>query len=116
MFLRGNALDTVRIEQWNDIRELALMSIGTDKGTWWADPNFGSELWLLRKNGKVDGQTAGTLRRMVLESLQWIIMGSLAKKIECTAERTGKNEVRYSVTIFRSNENKVLITEVWRAV
>jgi phage gp46-like protein len=81
-------LETIRIEQWNDIRELALMSIGTDKGTWWADLNFGSELWLLRQNGKVDGQTAGTLRRMVLESLQWIIQISLAVKIECTAEWT----------------------------
>jgi phage gp46-like protein len=80
-------METVRIEQWDDIRELALMSIGTDKGTWWADPNFGSELWLLRQNGKVNGQTAGTLRRMVLESLGWIIQSYLAKKIDCTAER-----------------------------
>jgi len=117
MFLQAaNALDTIRIEQWNDIRELALMSIGTDKGTWWADPDFGSELWLLRKTGKVDGQTAGTLRRMVLESLQWIIQGSLASKIDCTAERAGKNEIRYCVTIFRPGGNNVLITEVWRAV
>jgi hypothetical protein len=49
----------IRIEQWVSIEELALMSIGTDKGTWWADPDFGSELWLLKKEGKVDGQTAG---------------------------------------------------------
>ena len=110
-------MNTVRIEKWNDIRELVLMSIGTDKGTWWADPDFGSELWLLRKNGKVDGQTAGTLRRMVLESLQWIIQGSLAKKIDCTAERTGKNEIRYSVIIFRPDGNSLPpITEVWNAV
>lgn len=109
-------METVRIEQWNDIRELALMSIGTDKGTWWADLNFGSELWLLRKNGKVDGQTAGTLRRMVLESLQWIIQGSLASKINCTAERIGKNQIRYYVTIFRSKGSNVIITEVWSAV
>jgi phage gp46-like protein len=110
-------LDTVRIEQWDDIRELALMSIGTDKGTWWADPGFGSELWLLQQNGKVDGQTAGTLRRMVLESLQWIIQSSLAKKIDCTAERIGKNEIRYNVIISRPDGNKLpIITEVWRAV
>jgi phage gp46-like protein len=64
----------------------------------------------------VDGQTAGTLRRMVLESLQWIIQTSLAVKIECTAERTGKNEIRYSVSIFRPNGNSVIITEVWSAV
>ena len=116
MFLRGENLETARIEQWDDIRELVLMSIGTDKGTWWADPEFGSELWLLRKTGKVDGQTAGTLRRMVLESLQWIISNSLASKINCTAERTGKNEIAYNVIIFRPNGNTELIKEVWRAV
>jgi phage gp46-like protein len=109
-------VNTVRIEQWDDIRELALMSIGTDKGAWWADPAFGSELWLLRKNGKVDGQTAGTVRRMVLECLQWIVTDRLAAKINCTAERTGKNEIRYHVTIIRPNGNNVLLTEVWSAV
>ena len=108
--------NTVRIEQWDDIRELALMSIGTDKGTWWADPAFGSELWLLRKNGKVDGNAAGTLRRMVLESLQWIVLGSLAAKIDCSAEQTGKNEISYTVAIIRPNENPLFITEVWGAV
>jgi len=92
------------------------MSIGTDKGTWWADPAFGSELWLLRKNGKVDGNTAGTLRRMVLESLQWIVLTSLAAEIECSAERTGKNEISYTVAIFRPSVNPLTITEVWSAV
>jgi phage gp46-like protein len=92
------------------------MSIGTDKGTWWADPGFGSELWLLKKNGKVDGRTAGTLRRMVLESLQRITSSSLASKTECSAERTGKNEIRYYVSIFRSNGNNVFITEARSAV
>jgi phage gp46-like protein len=77
--------NTARIEQWNDVRELALMSIGIDKGRWWADPAFGSELWLLRQTGKVDGRTAGTLRRMVLESLQWMITDGLAAKIDCHA-------------------------------
>jgi phage gp46-like protein len=50
----------MRLEQWASIEELARMSIGTDKGAWWADPGFGSELWLLKKEGKVDGRKAGT--------------------------------------------------------
>ena len=108
--------NTIRIEQWDDIRKLALMSIGTDKGRWWADPSFGSELWLLRQNGKVDGQTAGTLRRMVLESLRWMIADGLAAKIDCYAERAGKNEIAYSVTIFRPDGESDVIREAWRAV
>jgi phage gp46-like protein len=109
-------MDTARIEQWNDIRELVLMSLGTDKGRWWADPAFGSELWLLRENGKVDGQTAGTLRRMVLESLRWIILDGLADAIDCAAERTGKNEITYTVVVFRGAEKEEVAKEVWRAV
>jgi phage gp46-like protein len=106
----------VTVENWNDIRELVQMSIGTDKGSWWADPDFGSELWLLRQSGKVDGRTAGTLRRMILECIQWLINDGLAKKIDCEAERTGKNEISYCVTILGINEYTLQIKEVWNAV
>jgi len=105
-----------RIENWNDIGELALMSIGTDKGTWWADPAFGSELWLLKRNGRVDGQTVGTLRRMVLECLKWLIDDGLAKEISCAAERTGKNTIAYTVTIERPDGETVEVKEAWSVV
>lgn len=60
-------MDAANIEDWTDIRQLILMCVGTDKGRWWASPDFGSELWLLRQAGKVDGTTAGKVRAMVLE-------------------------------------------------
>jgi phage gp46-like protein len=104
------------VENWNDIRELVQMCIGTDKGSWWADPNFGSELWILRQRGKVDGRTAGTLRRMILECIQWLFDDGLVKKIDCEAERTGKNEISYCVTVFAKDEFTLLIKEVWNAV
>jgi phage gp46-like protein len=106
----------VKIENWADIRELVLMSIGTDKGTWWAYPGFGSELWLLKQTGKVDGQTAGTLRRMILEAAAWIVSGGLVKEIDCRAERSGKNEIAYTVTVCHTNGVSNLIREVWDAV
>ena len=107
---------TVTIENWNAIRELVQMSIGTDKGSWWADPSFGSELYFLRQSGKVDGQTAGTLRRMILECLQWLVEEKLVEKIDCEAECTGKNEISYCVTIFSKDESTLQIKEVWNAV
>ena len=106
----------VTIENWNDIRELALMSIGTDKGSWWADPGFGSELWLLRQGGKVDGRTAGTLRRMLLECTQWLVDDGLVKKIECETERAGKNEIGYRVTFSGTTGSNAEIKGVWNAV
>jgi phage gp46-like protein len=107
---------SVRIEQWADIRELVRMSIGTDKGTWTADPNFGSELWLLKKDGKVDGQTAGTLERMIRESLQWLIEDKLADTVDCAAKRNGKNRIDYHVTVTRPDGSLVTVEEVWSVI
>jgi phage gp46-like protein len=106
-------IEPVRIEQWAGIRELVLMSIGTDKGAWWADPSFGSDLWLLRKEGRVNGRTAGTVRRMVLECLAWLKDEGLAKSISCTAEQSGKNEIGYTVVIVKPDGNTVDIKDAW---
>jgi len=106
----------ITVENWNEIRELVEMSIGTDKGSWWADTDFGSELYLLKANGKVDGKTAGTLQRMLQECLAWIVEDGLAEKIICTTERTGKNEITYTITIIKPNGNSLVIKEVWNGI
>lgn len=105
------------IENWLDVKELVKMSIGTNKGTWWADPELGSELWLLKQNGKVSGETAGMLRRMVLESVRWLVAGGHVKNIDCAAERTGKNEITYTVIVYKANgASETLVKEAWNAV
>jgi len=104
---------SARIEQWASIEKLARMSLGTDKGTWHADPEFGSELWLLRQSGKADGQTAGTVERMVREALQWLIADGLARSVECRAERNGRNRIDYLVAITRPDGSQLLIEEAW---
>jgi phage gp46-like protein len=107
---------SARIERWASIEELVRMSIGTDKGTWFADPAFGSDLWLLRKEGKVDGQTAGRLERMVRESLQWLVEDGLAAAVDCAAERNGKNRIDYQATVRQPDGSPVIIREVWNVV
>jgi len=106
----------IAVENWNDIRELVRMSIGTNKGTWTAHPDFGSELWLLKKTGKVDGQTAGTLERLIRESLQWLITDGLANTVDCAAERNGKNRIDYCVTVTRPDGSPVIVEEVWSVI
>jgi phage gp46-like protein len=92
------------------------MSIGTDKGAWFADPGFGSELWLLKKEGKADGRTAGKLERMLRESLQWLINDGLAAAVDCRAERTGKNRIDYQVTVTRPDGSPVEIKDAWNVI
>ena len=106
----------IRIENWAGIRELVLMCIGTDKGTWWADPAFGSELWILRQEGKVDNQTAGRVQQMILDCLSWMKTDGLATEIECQAERIGKNEIAHVVTIFRPGEETMMVKDVWNGL
>jgi phage gp46-like protein len=89
------------------------MSLGTDKGSWFADPSFGSELWLLKKEGKVDGQTAGKLERLARESLEWLVKDGLALAVDCAAERSGKNRIDYQVTVTRPLSSPVIVREAW---
>jgi len=107
---------TVAVENWTDIRELVQMSIGTDKGSWWADPNFGSELYLLRENGKVDEKTAGNFKRMLQECLSWIVTDGLARQINCAVERTGKNVISYTVETIQPDGGSIFIKDVWKDV
>jgi phage gp46-like protein len=107
---------SIRIEQWDSVPELVRMSIGTDKGTWFADPNFGSELWLLKKAGKVDGQTAGTLERMLRESLQWLVDDGLAATVDCAAERTGKNRIDYQVIVSHPDGSSETVKDRWNVI
>lgn len=105
-----------KIENWQDIRELVLMSIGTDKGKWWAYSEFGSELWQLRQTGKVDENTAGTVRQMILDCLQWLIDDGLAKKIECNTERANKNRINYRVIVTKPDGNDIKVEESWNGI
>jgi phage gp46-like protein len=107
---------SVKIEQWASIEELVKMSIGTNRGTWVVDPAFGSELWLLKKEGKVDGQTAGKLERMIRESLQWLINDGLVATVDCTAARNGKNRIDYQVTVTRPGGSPVILKEAWNVL
>jgi len=104
------------IEEWSSIENLVRMSLGTDKGRWFADPDFGSELWLLKETGKIDGRTAETLRRMVLESLAWLVGDGLASSVECEAERAGRDRIDYTVTVTRPDGSAAVVKEAWNVV
>jgi phage gp46-like protein len=113
---QANRILPVRIEYWEDIRELVVMTIGTDKGAWWANPAFGSRLFEIRQAGKVTPQTAGTLQQLLQEALSWMKEDGIAAEIICLAERTGKNEIAYTVTVVRPKGDPVMVKDVWNAL
>ncbi|MDR1286755.1 MAG: phage GP46 family protein [Treponema sp.] len=105
-----------RIENWAGIQELVQMSIGTDKGSWWADPGFGSEIWKLRQEGKVDNRTAGTFQQFLQDCLAWLEDEGIAGDVICSAERSGKNEIAYAVTVLRPGTEPLIIKDTWNAL
>lgn len=108
--------NTIAIENWTDIRELVMMSIGTDKGKWWADPSFGSDLWIIRQEGKVNERTAGTVQRTIIDATKWLVDDGLATLIDCKAERSGKNEISYTVMVQKPDGNTIDIKDTWDAI
>jgi phage gp46-like protein len=109
-------MGTIRLENWTDIEELTRMSIGTDKGSWWANKNFGSDLWKIRQEGKVTPRTAGTIQRILQEALTWMKEDGIVLDIICSAERIGKNEIAYAITIFRPHGDSVIIKDTWNVI
>ena len=56
------------------------MSIYSIKKTWWADGDFGSDLFL--KRDKLNKESQSEVKRVIEDSLEWIIENGLAKSIE----------------------------------
>lgn len=104
------------IENSSSIELLVEMSIGTDKGTWWADPDFGSELWILRRYGKVDEATAGKVQRAIEASVSWIVSDGLADSIDVVAERAGKTAIAWTVTVYKPDGTTELVKDVWNGI
>ena len=107
---------SARIEAGASIEGLVRMSLGTDKGAWHADPEFGSELWLLKKTGRIDGQTMGELERMAKEALRWLVADGLARSVDCRAGRGGRDRIGYVVTVVRPDGSPVTVREAWDVV
>lgn len=100
---------TARLEDFDSIAQLVEMILGTDRGRWWADPSFGSDLWLIRARGKIDETTdLDVFRRVAEEALAWLISDGIADRIEVTPQRSA-SVIRYTVTVFSPNGSKAEI-------
>ena len=67
------------------IAELVQMSVGTEKGSWFAELTFGSELHTIEK---VDGNTAFVVQRMIVQATRWLLDDGLGADIAVDTYRT----------------------------
>ena len=94
------------------ISELVKMSLGSNKGSWWADPGFGSQIYRIEK---VDSRTPALFQSYCTEALQWLLDEALAAEIRIGAERRGRSAIAYRIEISRPNGETELLESVWQA-
>lgn len=105
---------TINLNNYQDIRYLVLMNINSNKSSWWADNNFGSNLFLIQKS-KISKYTANEVKRIISDSLEWIVKDNLAKSINVNTE-IEKNRINWIVEIIKPDGENELIEGVWNNV
>lgn len=111
--LNNTKVNEFSLENYSNIETLALMSIHTDRGAWWADTDFGSELYTL-KGSKITNETPSIVCSMLIECLAWLKKDELAKDIEIETKLKDKNSVYYKVVIIKPEGKNILIEDVWQ--
>lgn len=104
-------MQIIDLNKYNSIEYLVSMSIYSNKNKWWADSNFGSELF--RKKYKLTRETQNEVKRIIYDSIEWIIESGLAKSIEVSTEIENKTRLNYSVLIIKPDEDTEIIKGVW---
>jgi len=91
---------TAQLENYTALEQIVGMTLGTDRGRWWADTEFGSDLWLIRARGHVDETTdLDVFRRICEEALAWMITDGLVKEISVSPARKDKTTISYQVSL-----------------
>ena len=101
----------IDLNKYNNIEYLVSMSIYSNKNKWWADNDFGSDLFA--KKDKLSRETQNEVKRIITDSLEWIVEDGLAKDIKVDTEIENKSRLNYSVLVRKPDDNTEIIKGVW---
>jgi phage gp46-like protein len=89
---------------------------GYDRSGWWADPTFGSRLWLLRRSPLTDAVVAKA-KEYATEALQDLVTDGLFSSFEVETARNG-DALGMSITIYRDGQTPALLTyqDLWASL
>lgn len=94
------------------IKELVLMSIGTKKGSWFAEPLFGCEIHTIEK---VDSNTSAIMQQMLVRATRWLVEDGLAADIDIEVERIARDSLLWRAIVMKPDGSTELVGDVWRA-
>ena len=110
------AMSSLAIEDYMNITQLVDIAVLTDKGKWWADPDFGSDLWLLEQRGKIDSETLAHAKDAILASLEPLKVAALISAGSCECTALNKQEIAYQLTITRPSGVSLVIDRIYDGV
>lgn len=88
------------------------------RGGWWADPSFGSRLWVYAHGGRMTDATPERVKAACEEALQPLLDDGTASAIVVTVERHGVDDLRVAVDVTQNDgsEVRVLYPALWAAM
>lgn len=100
------------LNDYQNIKYLVLMSVNSNKNKYWADDDFGSDLFKLNKS-KISKSTPNEVKRTIEESLAWLEDDGLVEAVEVSAQANEKNRIDWTVEILKPDKETELIKGVW---
>lgn len=93
------------------------MPAGKRRG-WWADPTYGSLLWIYSQGGRLAGATTDAVRAALADALQPLVDDGTAQSVATEAERTDVSEIRAAATVTENDGSEVRVTypQLWDAL
>ncbi|TAL89293.1 MAG: hypothetical protein EPN62_08825 [Candidimonas sp.] len=90
-----------------------VISDGTgDRRGWWADPSFGSRLWLLDRE-KLPRDVAKRAKTYATEALKWLLDDQVVSKFDIVATVVVPSRLNLFVTAYRTGGPSVASQFTW---
>ncbi len=96
----------------DDSVEIAQICIGSDKGRWWGNPEFGSRLWILEK-GKINEETPRLVKEALLDAVGWMQAEGLIEAVAVKVDRPEKRRINWQVILTLPDGKETKIKGGW---
>lgn len=80
---------------------------GESRQGWWADPTFGSRLYLLLER-ELTPEVLTTARRYAAEALEWLVGAGIVSTITVEVMQAGKHDLAFNIAFARPRDPRAL--------
>ena len=100
----SNGIGQLTFTKNTDIRTDVWLSLMIKKGSWFVNPEFGCELFKIKK---VTNSNLMLVKEYCLAALEWLIVTSRASSTDCTVVRDPRTYNRYAIDLTVTQANGI---------